>query len=100
VQERKGLILLIHKSLSTNLFEEQKLLINKLKQDNLLSKEDFLTLLQQPTEEISEYLFSLAREVRKKIYGNDVYIRGLIEFTNYCKNDCYYCGIGYWKTKS
>lgn len=30
---------------------------------------------------------------RKEVYGTDVYTRGLIEFTNYCKNDCYYCGI-------
>ena len=38
-------------------------------------------------------LFKKANDVRKKIYKNDVYIRGLIEFTNYCKNDCFYCGI-------
>lgn len=38
-------------------------------------------------------LFLQAREVRHSVYGHDVYIRGLIEFTNYCKNDCYYCGI-------
>ncbi len=31
--------------------------------------------------------------LREKIYGKDVYVRGLIEFTNYCKNNCYYCGI-------
>lgn len=38
-------------------------------------------------------LFLYADEQRRKYYGTDVYIRGLIEFTNYCKNDCYYCGI-------
>ncbi|GHU47674.1 [FeFe] hydrogenase H-cluster radical SAM maturase HydE [Clostridia bacterium] len=38
-------------------------------------------------------LFDEAVAVRKKIYGNSVYMRGLIEFSNYCKNDCYYCGI-------
>lgn len=38
-------------------------------------------------------LFARADEVRRKYYGTDVYIRGLIEFTNYCRNDCYYCGI-------
>ena len=31
--------------------------------------------------------------MRERVYGKDVYTRGLIEFTNYCKNDCYYCGI-------
>lgn len=38
-------------------------------------------------------LFSAADKVRREIYGTDVYIRGLIEFTSYCKNNCYYCGI-------
>ena len=40
-----------------------------------------------------EELFHHADEVRREYYGTDVYIRGLIELTNYCKNDCYYCGI-------
>ena len=35
----------------------------------------------------------MAREERHRYYGHDVYVRGLIEFTNYCKNNCYYCGI-------
>lgn len=39
------------------------------------------------------YLFEKAVFQRKKYYGIDVYVRGLIEFTNYCKNNCYYCGI-------
>ena len=39
-------------------------------------------------------LAEAALEVRHKAYGNRVFFRGLIEFTNYCKNDCYYCGIG------
>lgn len=38
-------------------------------------------------------LFQTADKVRRQVYGNQVYIRGLIEFTNYCRNDCYYCGI-------
>lgn len=40
-----------------------------------------------------EELFARADAQRRKYYGTDVYIRGLIEFTNYCRNDCYYCGI-------
>lgn len=40
-----------------------------------------------------EELFAAADNVRQGIYGKDVYIRGLIEISNYCKNDCYYCGI-------
>lgn len=38
-------------------------------------------------------LFKYALRRREEYYGKDVYIRGLIEFTNYCKNNCYYCGI-------
>lgn len=45
------------------------------------------------TNEYDAELFSAADRVRRKIYGDEVYIRGLIEFTNYCKNNCYYCGI-------
>ncbi|MDR2160205.1 MAG: [FeFe] hydrogenase H-cluster radical SAM maturase HydE [Treponema sp.] len=44
-----------------------------------------------PAEE--EALFAEARRVREEHYGRGVYFRGLVEFTNYCKNDCYYCGI-------
>jgi len=39
------------------------------------------------------YLFYLARQNKEKYYGDSVFLRGLIEFTNYCKNDCFYCGI-------
>ena len=38
-------------------------------------------------------LYSAARRAREEYYGKDVYLRGLIEFTNYCRNDCRYCGI-------
>ena len=40
-----------------------------------------------------ELLGQRAAAVRQEIYGQAVFIRGLIEFTNYCKNNCYYCGI-------
>lgn len=56
-----------------------------------LSDEELLTLLQ--TDAFDEALFAKADEKRREIYGTDVYLRGLIEFTNYCRNDCYYCGI-------
>ena len=54
---------------------------------------DILEIIKNKDGEIDNYLFEKADSVRKKIYGKDVYIRGLIEFTNYCKNDCLYCGI-------
>lgn len=45
------------------------------------------------TNEYDSKLFADADRIRRENYGTDVYIRGLIEFTNYCKNNCYYCGI-------
>lgn len=43
--------------------------------------------------EVWEKLFGAARAVCEKHYGNEVFARGLIEFTSYCKNDCFYCGL-------
>ena len=63
----------------------------KLKEEKNLSDEELLKLLS--TNEYDSKLHTLADEVRREIYGEDVYIRGLIEISNYCKNDCYYCGI-------
>lgn len=68
-------------------------LIDKLEKERILSKEEFSEIISGHTPETDEYLFEKARTVRKRVYGKDVYIRGLIEFTNYCKNDCLYCGI-------
>ncbi|MBQ2444295.1 MAG: [Clostridia bacterium] len=68
-------------------------IINKLYQTSALSKEEYVSLIDGRNEETAQYLFSLARKRREEYYGNRVFIRGLIEFTNYCKNDCYYCGI-------
>lgn len=46
-----------------------------------------------PNSEQEKELFRKADKVRREHYGTDVYIRGLIEVTNYCNNNCYYCGI-------
>ncbi|HEY8421649.1 MAG TPA: [FeFe] hydrogenase H-cluster radical SAM maturase HydE [Thermoclostridium sp.] len=70
-----------------------KQLVDKLYESNNLSPSEFRELIDNRNPEVSEYLFEKARTVRVQNYGYDVYIRGLIEFTNYCKNDCYYCGI-------
>lgn len=68
-------------------------LIDKLEQQQTLSRSDWITLIQNFTAADAEYLFERARRIQQMYYGNQVFIRGLIEFTNYCKNDCYYCGI-------
>ena len=68
-------------------------LVQKLQNTRHLEKEEWAALIRGRTDMLAEYVFSLARKERHQHYGHDVYIRGLIEFTNYCKNDCYYCGI-------
>lgn len=68
-------------------------LIDQLEGNKILSKEKFITLLGVKKEEDIEYLREKARNTAKHFFGNKIYTRGLIEFTNYCKNDCYYCGI-------
>ncbi len=67
-------------------------LIDKLYESQHLEEEEYILLIDN-RDEVKEYLFEKALKVRRKYYGNEVFVRGLIEFTNYCKNDCYYCGI-------
>ncbi len=68
-------------------------LIDRLEQNQVLNKEDFIRLIEKHTPDTDEYLFQKADRLRQENYGNEIYIRGLIELTNYCKNDCIYCGI-------
>ena len=68
-------------------------LIDQLESQRILTKEDFILLLSSITVEDTEYLRQRACVTARKFFGNKIYTRGLIEFTNYCKNDCYYCGI-------
>lgn len=68
-------------------------LIDQLEEQKILSKAEFISLLSEITPEDTEYLRDKARTIAKRHFGNQIYTRGLIEFTNYCKNDCYYCGI-------
>ena len=68
-------------------------IILKLEENHFLNDEEFRLLIEDEREDTLRFLNERASFVRKKVYGNAVYIRGLIEFTNYCKNDCYYCGI-------
>lgn len=70
-----------------------KELIQKLKKEHTLSKAEWTELFTHRSQQTGEYLAEEARAVSRKIFGNRIYTRGLIEFTNYCKNDCYYCGI-------
>lgn len=68
-------------------------IITKLVGQESLTREEFVTLLDANSETLRNDLAEQANLTRTKVFGTDIYIRGLIEFTNYCKNDCYYCGI-------
>jgi biotin synthase len=67
--------------------------IDKLYHTSSLTPDEYRALINNRNDELYGYLSQRAQEVRIKHYGHDVYIRGLIEFTNYCRNDCLYCGI-------
>jgi len=73
--------------------EQLQTLVDKLEAQNSLNREEWIQLIEGRTPKLAQYIFEKARNIRQAYYGTDVYIRGLIEFTNYCKNDCYYCGI-------
>ncbi len=68
-------------------------LINKLCSTHSLSVEEYEELLHNRTPEAQAYLAQKALELRRQVYGNSVYIRGLVEISNVCKNNCLYCGI-------
>lgn len=68
-------------------------LIERLAAGERLLKQEYVELLEGLTDESRELLFERSRAARSQYYGNHVYIRGLVEVSNYCKNDCYYCGI-------
>lgn len=68
-------------------------LIDRLEEHRILTRSEFVTLLTEVTKEDQDCLRSRARKIATGVFGNKIYTRGLIEFTNYCKNDCFYCGI-------
>lgn len=72
---------------------EIKKLIDKLYLNNNLDRDELLYILDNINDDEVEYLREKADDIRRKHYDNKVYMRGLIEFTNYCKMDCKYCGI-------
>lgn len=68
-------------------------LIEQLENSHRLPTEDYEYLIDNYTAEAARALAEKAVKARKKIYGNAVFVRGLIEISNICKNDCFYCGI-------
>lgn len=68
-------------------------LIERLHREHTLAPDEFRILLSQCNDKDLSYINALAREVSHASFGNRIFIRGLIEVGNRCKNDCYYCGI-------
>ena len=67
--------------------------LDKLVSHKILDHGDFVALLNGNCRELRQILAAEADKQRRRYFGNRIYIRGLIEFTNYCKNNCLYCGI-------
>lgn len=67
--------------------------IAALEAEGILPREELGLLLRTVGGEDEAFLFARARAVCESRYGKAVYIRGLIEFSNHCRNNCYYCGI-------
>ncbi len=68
-------------------------LIDKLSREHRLSLKEYQTLIESHTPELARYAAEKAVAIRQSIYGTEVYIRGLIEISNICRNNCLYCGI-------
>ena len=73
--------------------DEIKSLIDKLGTEHELSREEWTALLSSCNEETLKYSAEKARRMADDIYGKDVYIRGIVEFSNICNRDCLYCGL-------
>ena len=68
-------------------------LIDKLQKEHTLTEYEYEKLITNYDSDFLSYSAEKAREEAQKHYGNEIYIRGLIEISSFCKNDCYYCGI-------
>ena len=69
-------------------------IIDKFMRQHSLTEDEYLELLQHwQDSDVVKRLSEEAVKLRKQHYGDKVFTRGLIEFTNYCRNNCYYCGI-------
>lgn len=73
--------------------KECKNLIYRLFENGTLTAQEYERLIVLRDEKSAALLGQLADRRRREYYGNKIFIRGLIEISNYCKNDCYYCGI-------
>ena len=70
-----------------------KALIDKLNSEKTLTHDEWVCLFENYTSDDRAYAASIANRLREERFGNKIFIRGIVEFSNYCKNDCFYCGI-------
>jgi biotin synthase len=75
-------------------------LIDKLVAEQDLTSEEFLSLLENLDEDNKKYLIEKSVHTRKDHYGDRVYMRGLVEISSYCKQNCVYCGIRFGNEKA
>lgn len=68
-------------------------LIDKLRKERSLTRDEFSQLLDNCDDALLAIINKQAREVATEHFGNGIFIRGLIEISNCCRNNCYYCGI-------
>lgn len=68
-------------------------LIDKLNRQKRLSQSEWVQIFDEYTDSDREYAAALARDISQSVFGNKIYLRGIVEFSNVCKNDCLYCGI-------
>lgn len=73
--------------------ERALVLLDKLERERGLTFSEYAELIGAETEALRKEAAERAVRLRKQIYGDQVFTRGLIEFTSYCKNDCHYCGL-------
>lgn len=92
INKAKEIIKKIDKEESIS-YDDALVLLSSFEYDNNINKKQLTQKEEESIKELKEYLRVKAREKADKIFGKYVFMRGLIEFTNYCKNDCIYCGI-------
>ena len=73
--------------------ERFKALLDELKCTGKLSGEGWLYLLSRPADSFRNAAASLAEKITIERFGNKIFVRGIVEFSNFCSNDCFYCGI-------
>ncbi|MDG2769785.1 hypothetical protein P7M38_24940, partial [Vibrio parahaemolyticus] len=67
-------------------------ILEKLYENKSITKRELIYLIDNADEKTKDNIKVKAKELSRKIYGNKIYIRGLIEFSNYCNKNCMYCG--------